>query len=171
MTTMFGLARWAPYGSVFQLHREIDDLFSRFFGPGRGSASTRESERTVAYESPWWPAVESGVSEGTLWVRVALPGVDPKDVEVSVTENVLTVKGHRKAEHEAKDANYFVREFAYGTFERSLDLPEGVDPGKVNAKFANGMLEITMPAPVAVAPKKIEIQVEGGSSPKAIKAA
>jgi len=97
--------------------------------------------------------------------------VDPKDVELSVTDNVLTIKGERKAEHERKETSYFLREVNYGTFERSFALPEGVDASKVTAKYANGMLEITMPAPLAVSPKKVEIQVEGQAAPKAIKAA
>lgn len=161
---MLGLTRWSPFGSVFQLHREIDDLFNRFFGQAWPSVAEGAG---VA----WWPPVESGASEGQLWVRVALPGVDPKDVEVLCTDGALTIRGQRRAAYEGKDANYFVRELAYGAFERTLTLPEGVDTTKVTARFANGMLEITMPAPLSVAPRKVEIQVEGAPQPKAIKAA
>ena len=164
---MFGLTRWTPFGSAFRLHREIDDLFSRFLGeagdPPRGVG---ESERA------WLPAIETYTREGTLGVRVALPGVDPKDVEVSVTDNLLTIKGERKLENETKDGSYFQRELAYGAFQRTLILPDGVDVGKVQAKYSNGMLELTMPAPLSVAPKRVDIQVEAGQGqPKAIKAA
>jgi HSP20 family protein len=168
MIPMFDLARWSPFGMLgtpFRLHREIDDLFSRFFGQPAGVAA--ESAVTA-----WWPAVESWTSDGTLHVRVALPGVEPKDVEVSVTDNVLTIKGERKHRSESRDGSYFLRELGYGAFERSLVLPEGVDPAKVTAKYTNGMLEIALPAPLAVAPKKVEIQVESQSgTPKAIRAA
>lgn len=163
---MFGLTRWSPFGTAFQLHREIDELFGRFFGQTGTQPAAAPGDG-----STWWPAVESGTSEGTLWVRVALPGVDPKDVELTVSENVLTIKGQRKAQSETKEENYFLREFAYGAFERSIVLPEGVDPAKVNAKYSNGMLEISVPAPISVAPKRVEIQVEGQrGDQKAIKA-
>ena len=116
--------------------------------------------------------VESYAKDGQLHVRVALPGVDPKDVEVTVSDDHLTIRGERKAKTDAKDGGRYVREFAYGSFERTLALPDGIDPGKVQAKFANGMLDLTMPTPVAVVPKKVEIQIEGGADQaKAIKAA
>jgi HSP20 family protein len=102
-------------------------------------------------------------------VRVALPGVDPKDVELSVNDNVLTVKGQRKHQGEARNGGHFLREFSYGTFERALVLPEGVDPAGVTAKFTNGILEIAIPAPVAPAPRKVEIKVE--AEPKAMQPA
>lgn len=105
-------------------------------------------------------------------MRVALQGVDPKDVEVTVSDGDLTIRGERKATTEERDGARYVRELAYGSFERMLALPEGIDPDKVQAKFANGMLELTMPAPVTVVPKKVEIQVEDGAGrAKAIKAA
>jgi HSP20 family protein len=167
---MFDLVRWSPFGSLatpFQLHREIDEMFSRFFNQHRGPA---------APESPagpaWWPAVESWTSEGNIHVRVALPGVDPRDVELSVTDNVLTLKGQRKAHDETKDGSYYLREFSYGAFERSLALPEGVDPSRVTARYANGMLEITMPVPTAAGPKKVDIKIDGQpEGARAIKAA
>lgn len=165
---MLGLTRWSPFSSVFQLHRELDDLFSRFFGH-EGAPATARGE---AQPASWWPALESYTQDGQFHVRVALPGVDPKDVEVSCSDSYLTIRGSRKSRTEDKDAAYFVREFAYGTFERTIALPEGIDPAKVQAKWANGMLEVTMPAPLAVAPKKVEIQIEGGAGqPKAIRAA
>jgi HSP20 family protein len=167
-TLMLDLARWSPFGSVFQLHRELDDLFSRFFGHEGGPGVARADSG----QATWWPAIESYTEGGDLHVRVALPGVDPKDVEVTVSDTTLTVRGERKSKREAKGDGSYVREFAYGTFERSLALPEGIDPGKVQARFSNGMLDLTMPAPLAVAPKKVEIQIENGSgSARAIKAA
>ena len=163
---MFELTRRFPFGSMFEAHRELDDLFGRFLGHVGGPAPYRPEAEPVA----WWPAVESYSKDGHLHVRVALPGVDPKDVEVTVSDEYLVIRGERKGKTEEK--NRYVREFAYGSFERTFTLPEGIDPGKVQAKFANGMLDLTMPAPVAVVPKKIEIQIEDGAGQaKAIKAA
>jgi HSP20 family protein len=115
--------------------------------------------------------VESYRQNGTLCIRVALPGVDPKDVDVSVTDQTLTITGSRKAAHEGVEGNYFQREFAYGSFERSFAIPDGVDAAQVNAKYANGMLEISMPAPELAASKKIESQLDGqAAGQKQIKA-
>jgi HSP20 family protein len=160
---MFGLTRWSPLA----LHREVDDLFNRFFGDAWPPSRFDQGEGTPT----WWPAVESYGQNGTFCIRVALPGVDPKDVDVSVTDQTLTSKGSRKAAHEDREGDYFRREFAYGSFERSFPIPEGVDAGQVSAKYANGMLEISMPAPQLAAPKKIEIEVDGqAAARKQIKA-
>jgi len=164
---MFELTRRSPFGSMFQIHRELDDLLTRFLGHDAAPAPYRDEAEPVA----WWPAVESYAKDGNLQVRVALPGVDPKDVEVTVSDDYLTIRGQRKSKTEEKDGGRYVREFAYGTFERTLALPEGIDAGTVVAKFSNGMLDLTIPAPVAVVPKKVQIQIEGGSDQgKAIKA-
>jgi HSP20 family protein len=160
---MLGLTRWSP----FTLHREVDELFNRFFGDVWQPSRSDSGDGTPT----WWPAVESHSQNGTLCIRVALPGVDPKDVDVSVTDRTLTISGSRKTAHEGVEGNYFQREFAYGSFERSFSIPDGVDAGQVDAKYANGMLEIRMPAPQLAAPKKIEIQLDGqASARKQIKA-
>jgi HSP20 family protein len=160
---MTRLMRWSPlafpFSPMFQLRREVDDLFSRFFGQGSG-------EPTQSTWSAWSPEVEGGLQDGHYVIRAALPGVDPKDVEVSLTGNLLTIKGQRKAQRESKEDKYFVREMAYGAFERSFTLPEGVDAAKVFAKYGNGMLEIKVPAPLAEAPRKVAIEVE---EPKSLK--
>jgi HSP20 family protein len=150
---MFGLTGWSPSA----LHREVDDLFNRFFGHAWQPSRLDQGESTPT----WRPAVETYSQNGTLCIRVALPGVDAKDVEVSVADGTLTISGSRKAAHAGVDGNYFQRELAYGSFERSFAIPDGVDAGQVNATYANGILEISMPAPQLAAPKKIEIQLDG----------
>lgn len=167
---MLSLRQWTPFGSPFQLHREIDGLFERFFGPtGASGVATGGPE---AATPAFWPAVESYARDGALHVRVALPGIDPKDVEVSVMDGVLTIKGERKQATEQKDSGYFMREVAYGAFERSLVLPEGVDPDRIRATYTNGMLDLGMPAPVSVAPKRVEIAIDSPAQErKSIKAA
>lgn len=165
---MFELMRRSPFESLFQIHQEFDDLLGRVLGHGFAPVPFRSETERVS----WWPAVESYAKDGELHVRVALPGVDSKDVEVTVEGDRLTIRGERKAKTEEQHGGRYVREFAYGAFERTLALPEGVDSAKVQAKFANGMLDLTMPAPVAAAPRKVEIQIEDGAAQaKAIKAA
>jgi HSP20 family protein len=147
------LTRWSP----FSLFREMDDVFNRFFEDAW--RQSRGDQGDVM--STWWPAVESYSQDGTLYFRLALPGVDPKDVEVSVTDETLTIRGARRATGEGQQGSFFHRELAYGRFERSFAIPDGVDASKVSAKYANGMLEISMPAPQLAAPRKVEIQTEG----------
>jgi len=107
---------------------------------------------------PWLPAAEGRIEDGTYVIQFALPGVDSKDVEVSLKNNVLTVKGERKADHDTADKDYFVREVAYGAFQRNFALPEGVDAAQVEAKYAKGMLEVRVPAPQAATARTIEVK-------------
>ena len=150
---MFSMTRWSPYTPMFQLRREIDDLFGRVVGQGSGEGVQREWT--------WTPAVEGKHEDGKYVIRVALPGIDPKDVEVSVQENELVVKGQRDAESTNEGAHYFARELSYGAFERRFTLPEGVDANKVTAKFTHGLLDITVPEPVTLMPKKVNVEIEG----------
>jgi HSP20 family protein len=143
MNTML---RWSPTRQ-FHFHHDDDGLLERLVG-GDGAAQRARS---------WRPAADGWMENGTYVIQLALPGVDPKDVEVSWMGNVLTVKGERKADQDATGKDYFVREVAYGAFQRSFELPEGVDAADVKAKHANGMLEVQVPAPRVATPRMIEV--------------
>src|SRR5437899_7428174 len=147
-STMNTMLRWSPTRQ-FHFHPDVEDLSERFFG----GATDETAQRTS-----WLPAAEGRMEDGTYVIQLALPGVDPKDVAVSWMDNVLTVKGERKAGPDTADKDYFVREVAYGGFERSFALPEGVDGAQVEAKYANGMLEVRIPAPRAAVPRMIEVK-------------
>ena len=146
MNTML---RWSP-SRKFHFHHDVDDLFLRFVDGGTDEAVQRPAS--------WLPAAEGRIEDGTYVIQLALPGVDPKDVAVSWMDNVLTVQGERKAGPDTADKDYFVREVAYGGFQRSFALPEGVDGAQVEAKYANGMLEVRIPAPRASVPRMIEVK-------------
>jgi len=147
MTT---LMTWSPFDPKFHHHHHVEDLFPRFVG---GAAD--EVAQPVA---SWLPAAEGRLEDGTYVIQFALPGVDPKEVALSVKDNILTVKGERKANHDPAGKDYFVREVVYGVFQRSVMLPEGVDAAQAEAKYANGMLEVRVPAPRAAAPRMIEVK-------------
>ncbi len=155
------MRRWEPLDDLRSMQREMDRLFDRFLGGETGGM-----ERI----SGWMPSVESYVKDGKLLFKAELPGVDPKDLDVSVTDRELIIKGERKAEKGAKEENYVYQEITYGSFERHFLLPEGVKTGDVKAKFTNGILEITLPAPATSTAKKIEIetpkQIESEASVK-----
>ena len=91
-----------------------------------------------------------------------LPGVDPKNVNLQVQANTLTISGERSATRETKEADYLRREITYGSFQRSILLPEGVDTDKLNAEYRNGILEITAPIAAAALPRKVEIKALPG---------
>src|SRR5260370_32553214 len=112
MNTML---RWSP---TRQFHIPHDDnLFARFFGGATDEAAQRP---------PWLPAAEGRTEDGTYVIQLALPGVDPRDVNVSLMDNVLTVKGERKPDHDTARNDYSVREAAYGAVQLTFALPEGV---------------------------------------------
>jgi HSP20 family protein len=146
MTTML---RWSP-ARKFHFHHDVDEMSPGFFNGATDEAAQRAPS--------WLPAAEGRIDDGTYVIQLAMPGVDPKAVQVSWMDNVLTVKGERKADHDPTGKDYFVRELAYGAFERSFELPEGVDVAHVEAKHANGMLEVRVPAPQATTRRIIEVK-------------
>lgn len=93
-------------------------------------------------------------------LHVDLPGLEHKDIDVTVEEGMLTIRGNRKEEKEAKEEDYYCCERWAGSFERSLSLPPGVDTGKVRANFKNGVLEVRLPKVEKAKGKKVEIKVE-----------
>ena len=141
---------WSPTHKLHLHHHHVEDLFPRFFN---GTA-----DEAAPPAASWFPAVEGRLDDGTYIIQFALPGVDPKAVEVSVMDNLLTIKGERKANHDAAGKEYFVREVTYGAFQRSVALPEGVDVAQVEATYVNGMLEVRVPAPHVATPRMIEVK-------------
>jgi len=142
------MRRWDPFEDLRSMQHEMDRLFDRFLG------GDMPGERTTL----WMPSVESYTKEGKLVFKAELPGVDPKDLDVSISDRELVIKGERKAEKGTKEENYVYREISYGSFERRFVLPEGVKTDELKAKFSNGILEVTLPAPAVVKARKIEIE-------------
>lgn len=141
------LVKWNPFAEeLSSWHRDIDDLFGRFFG------------RPELRVTGGVPAMETYRKDGNYVMRFDLPGVDPKDLDVHVEGDVLTIKAERKAEE--KGSEY--RETFYGKFERAVTLPHGVKAEKISARYEHGVLELVMPLPVELAGKKIPIQIAAG---------
>jgi HSP20 family protein len=148
-SAMNTMLRWSPTRQ-FHFHHDVDDAMERLVSGGVPDQAPQGARA-------WLPAAEGWMENGTYVIRLALPGVDPKDVEVSWMDNVLTVKGERKAAEDSTGKDYFVREVAYGAFQRTFELPEGVDAADVKATHANGMLEVKVPAPRVAKPRMIEV--------------
>jgi HSP20 family protein len=138
---------------MVDFRRNFDQVFSRL----ARWPSTQE-ERTYANE--FSPAVEAFTDKDDkkFHCEVLLPGVDPKDVDIQVQGNTLTITGERTNSRETREADFLQREITYGSFTRSLVLPEGVDRDRLSAEYRNGMLEITAPIATASLPKKVEIK-------------
>ena len=155
--------RWTPFRELSSLHRDIDELFQRAFGRHETLMPWlfRAGER--------FPAIDCTRKGNDVVVRAELPGIDPKQVEISITGNLLTIRGERKAEKETREEDYSMHEITRGAFERTLTLPEGVNTEKVKAGYRDGILEIKVPAKAVAKAKKIEIVAE--EQPKTLKAA
>jgi HSP20 family protein len=154
------LIRWEPAREVASLQQEMNRLFSSFFDTPAPGGSNGETLRR------WVPAMDLVETEDAFVLKADLPGLDENDVKLEVEDNVLTVAGERKAEHEDKKEGYYRVERAYGAFRRSLTLPEGVDPEAVSARFSKGVLSVRIPKPENRKPRRVSIKV--GDQPAAI---
>jgi HSP20 family protein len=131
--------RWWPLDS---LRSEIDRVFSEFGSP---SIFDRAFGRMPAAFSRGIPAVDLVETEKAFELSAELPGVDAKDLDVTLADGILTIKGEKSEAKEEKDKGYYVSERRYGSFQRSLELPRGVDSEKIEANFSNGVLKLILP--------------------------
>jgi HSP20 family protein len=140
---------------------EMNRLFGEMFGgPARRQGTGQEQQQQV---TGWVPAIDVIQRDEDRVVRAEIPGARPEDVDITVQNGVLTISGELEEEREKERQGYLVRERRYGTFRRSLQLPQDVNEDQINARFENGVLEVTVPGAAAGREPK-RIQVEGGSS-------
>lgn len=130
---------------------DIDQMFDNFF---------RSPMMRADIDWDFMPRVNIKDTKDNVVLTFEVPGIDKKDIKVSVKDNTLTVSGERKGEDEERSDNYIRSEIYSGKFSRSFSLPETVDPGKIKADYHNGMLEITMAKTEKAKPKEIEVQIQ-----------
>jgi HSP20 family protein len=154
------------FQDLFDFRRDFDQIFNRILI----GKPWYEENPVLETAFNFTPAIESFVdTDGKKYFcRVSLPGVEPRDVEVNVQGNMLTIRGERKFTRNEKEVDLLFREMVYGKFERTLTLPEGVNVEKLVAEYKNGVLELWAPIAVAALPRKIEIKTV--SMPKSIAA-
>jgi HSP20 family protein len=161
---MRSLIPWRRKGEVQPVERRMENRMQDFFDDfdrfWDRSLMPWERERSLWQPEAWGPALESHIENGNLIVKADLPGIDPKDVSISVTGNQLTIEGERKHEKKEEEKGYHYREFTYGKFARTMTLPEGVEADKVKATYKDGVLRMTMPAPKEMTPKRIQIEAK-----------
>lgn len=149
------IMRWDPFGEVLRMQRDMDRIFSRMGTTAEGGAQTA----SVA----WMPRIDVKSKGDDIVIRAELPGIDPADVDIEVTDGVLTIKGERKAEEQREDEGWLIRESSYGAFERSMVLPEGVTAEEIKADYADGILELHVPKALEAArPKTTKIAIGAG---------
>ena len=167
------LRRREPFTEMFESWRDFDTLLRRVVG-GFGElpvlSTTRRLLPAVPEAVDFVPPVECFTKDKQLILRAELPGVDPKQIEVTVVGNRLILKGEKKEERQIRDEEIYFREATQGKFERSFEILEGVKPEQVKATYQNGILEIVVPAAAMEPTRKVPIEVmEAGK--KTIKAA
>jgi HSP20 family protein len=139
--------------AIEQFRSEMDRLFERFFRDPWGAA-----EDALAPMTGWGPSVDVSETDADITVRAEIPGVDAKDLQVSITGDVLTLAGEKQESSERESENYYHSERRFGAFRRSIALPAGADPDKIDAEYRDGVLTVRIGKTPAAAPKKIAVK-------------
>ena len=139
------LTLWRPHNDLFRMSRDFDSFFNRGWTNGEGRSLS--------------PEVDIEESENQFLITADLPGVEEANIDITVKDGVLTISGHREESKEEQNEGTILRERSYGSFQRSMPVPDRVDADKINAKFEKGVLVVTMPkkAEAVSSPRKISI--------------
>ncbi len=136
------LTRWEPFAELGELRSRFDRMFE---------------EMTDGGPRPWTPAIDVERENDNLVVRADVPGIKPEEVKIEIEDDILTVSGEHEERKEQKDKHFLRRERRYGSFSRSMVLPQGVEAKKIKAKTHNGVVEVTIPLPKE--PKKEAVKI------------
>lgn len=145
------LVPWRPFRGISSFRKEMDDLWNKFMGE-------TPFARTVTED--WLPSVDISETEDKLLIKGEFPGLDVKDINVTISGDLLTIKGEKKREEEEKDEHHHCVERYYGSFQRSFRLPVNVKTEGIEAKFDKGVLKVTLPKTEEAKKKEIEIKVK-----------
>ena len=143
------MVRFEPFRELMTLQDRMNRLFE----------GSRANDEDWALGGSWAPAVDIYEKDGNIVLKAELPGVDPKDVDIRVENNLLTLRGERKFDNEVQREHYHRVERSYGSFTRSFSLPNVVDTGNIKAEFKEGVLRVTLPKREEARPKQIQINV------------
>jgi len=146
------ISPWKPFRDLERMRREMDRLWDSFF---EGKPSRKVEE---VWE--WLPSLDVSETKNDVVVKAELPGMDPKEIDISLADGILSIKGEKKQEKEEKEENYHLIERSYGSFVRSVRLPREVQSEKISASYKNGILKVTLPKSEEARKKEIKIKVE-----------
>jgi len=142
---------WRPFGELSSFRKEMDRLWDRALG---------ETPFTGTFGDVWSPSVDISETKDSLVIKADLPGLEAKNVNVSISGDVLTLRGEKKAEEEEKDEHYHCVERYSGSFQRVLQMPSGVKADQIEATFDKGVLKVTLPKVEEAKKKEIEVKVK-----------
>jgi HSP20 family protein len=142
----------APFREFERVRRQMDRLWDSFLEGGLRRRSEEEVE--------WLPSLDVAETKNELVVKAEVPGMDPKDIDISLSDGVLTIRGEKRQEKEEKEADYHLVERSYGSFTRSVQLPREVQSDKISASYKNGILKIALPKSEEAKKKEIKIKIE-----------
>jgi len=145
------LTRYYPWARDSRVQDEMKQVFERFFGEDG-------SDQSNVVTSQWMPRVDIKEEAKRFVIQADIPGVDPKDIEISMDKGVLTIKGERKSESSEQDGNVTRVERLHGTFHRRFALPDSADADGITASGKHGVLEIAIPKKPETTPRRIEIK-------------
>jgi len=149
---MSQLTRWEPFRDLISLREAMDRLFEE--------SVVRPSSGELARRAGATLAVDMYETDEAVVVKSATPGVDPEDIDISITGDTLTIKGETKVDEEVEEENYVYRERRYGAFARSLTIPVPIQADEAEAEFEDGILTLTLPKAEEVKPKAIEVKAK-----------
>jgi len=150
------LTLWKPFGELTpfrdfeRMRRDMDRLWDSFFERG---------VRRTDDDGSWLPSLDVAETKNDIVVKAEVPGMDPKDIDISLSDGLLTIKGEKKQEKEEKEENYHYVERSYGAFCRSVRLPTEVQSDKISASYKNGVLKVTLPKSDEAKKKEVKIKV------------
>ncbi|HGJ64462.1 TPA: Hsp20/alpha crystallin family protein [bacterium] len=147
------LVRWKPGRELSNIREEMNRLFDDFF-------TVLPERRRELLEGEWLPSIDVAETDDNIVVKAELPGVNQNDVNITIVNDVLTLKGEKKEEKEIKKENYHRVERSYGSFQRTISLPTGVKADQAKANYKDGILTVTIPKTEEAKPKSIKINVE-----------
>jgi len=147
------MVRFDPFRDLVSLQDRMNRLFDESLRSGRGG------EDDWALGGSWAPVVDIYEHEGNIVLKAELPGIEPKDVDIRVENNVLSLRGERRVDNDIKKESYHRVERAYGQFSRSFTLPNVVDTEKIKAEYKDGVLRLTLPKKEEAKPRQIQINV------------
>jgi HSP20 family protein len=144
------ISPWRPF-EFERMRRDMDRLWNSFF--------EEESRRKGESKGEWFPSLDVSETKNEIVVKAEIPGIDPKDIDISLADGVLTIRGEKKQEKEEKDENYHLIERSYGSFTRSVRVPGEVKSDRISATYKNGLLKVSLPKSEEAKKKEIKIKV------------
>jgi|Tabmets5t2r1_1033131.scaffolds.fasta_scaffold03383_5 HSP20 family protein len=150
------VSRWDPFQDLLAIQDEMNQLFGRAVGQGQGRGQGQVTERL------WAPALDISERKDAYVVTVEVPGVKADDLDITLEDGLLTIKGERHFTQESTEQQFHRVERRYGSFRRSITLPSQVQADRIEASFEDGVLEVVVPKAEEAKPKKISVRAGGG---------